>query len=162
MSHLPRPEFRANCLKYRLYVLIAGAVILSTVVNFGGLFVQFAYRGRYREAVWMVPILALGLWHTLLYATTKEILVALDKAKYNAVGTALFAITMFATLPVGYHFFGMPGAVVSVAAGDLPLYFALGIGVAKQKVSMWRQDALATLIFLAILAAGFGLRHLVG
>jgi hypothetical protein len=69
---------------------------------------------------------------------------------------------MFATLPVGYHFFGMPGAVVSVAAGDLPLYFALGIGVAKQKVSMWRQDALATLIFLAILAAGFGLRHLVG
>jgi hypothetical protein len=69
---------------------------------------------------------------------------------------------MFVALPLGYHFFGMTGAVISVAAGDLPLYVVLGIGVAREKVSLWRQDALATLIFLACLTLGYGLRSLVG
>jgi O-antigen/teichoic acid export membrane protein len=162
MSHLPRPEFRANCIKYRFYVLVAGALVLTAVVNCGGFFVRHAYNQRYHGAVWMVPILALGLWHTLLYSTSKEILVAVGKTHYNAIGTALFAVAMFVFLPLGYHYFGMTGAVVSVAAGDLPLYIVLGIGVAREKVSLWRQDALATLLFLACLALGYGLKRLVG
>jgi O-antigen/teichoic acid export membrane protein len=162
MSYLPRPEFRANCIKYRFYVLVAGAAVLTIVVNFGGLFVKYAYNQRYHEAIWMVPILALGLWHTLMYSTSKEILVAVGKTHYNAIGTALFAVAMFTFLPLGFHFFGMKGAVVSVAAGDLPLYVVLSIGVAREKVSLWRQDALATGIFLAFLALVYGLRHLVG
>jgi len=162
MSHLPRPEFRAACIKYRFYVLVAGAVVLTLVVNFGGFFVRHAYNQRYHEAIWMVPILALGLWHTLLYATSKEILVVVGKTHYNAIGTALFCVAMFVFLPLGYHFFGMMGAVISVAAGDLPLYLVLSIGVAREKVSLWRQDALATVIFLAFLALGYGLKSLVG
>lgn len=162
MSHLPRPEFRANCLKYRLYVLIAGGVILSIVVNGGGFFVTHAYNARYHDAKWMVPILALGLWHTLLYATNKEILVALGKTQYNAIGTGIFATAMFIAMPVAFHFFGMMGALISVAAGDLPLYVVLGIGVAREKVNMWKQDALATGIFLVLLAIGFGIKQLLG
>ena len=160
MAHLPRPEFRAACIKYRFYVLVAGAVVLTCVINFGGYFVRFAYNQRYHEAIWMVPILALGLWHTLLYSTSKEILVAVGKTHYNAIGTGCFAVAMFIGLPLGHHFFGMKGALVSVAAGDLPLYVVLGIGVAREKVSLWRQDAVATLIFLACLALGYGLRSL--
>lgn len=162
MSHLPRPEFRASYLKYRLYVLIAGGAILSIVINGGGFFVTHAYNARYHDAKWMVPILALGLWHTLLYATNKEILVVLGKTQYNAIGTGLFCVTMFLSLPIAFHFFGMMGALVSVAAGDLPLYIVLGIGVAREKVSVWLQDALATAIFLVMLAIGFGIKHLLG
>jgi O-antigen/teichoic acid export membrane protein len=161
MTHLPLPEFRANCLKYRFYVLAAGAFILSIVVVGGGPLVTHLYDHRYAAAGWMVPILALGLWHTLLYATIGDVLFALGKSKYNAIGTACYCATMFIALPIAFHFFGILGAVVSVAAGDFPFYLVLAFGVAKEKVSVWKQDGLATAMFLGFLAIGFFLKHLI-
>lgn len=161
MSHLPLAEFRNNILRYRFYVLCAGALILSVVVNAGGPLVLKLYDHRYRDASWMVPILALGLWHTLMYSTTGNILLSLGKPKYNAIGTACFCATMFVAMPLAYIHFGMPGAVITVAAGDFPFYLVLEWGAAREKVSVWRQDALATLIFAALLALGFGIRHLI-
>jgi O-antigen/teichoic acid export membrane protein len=161
LTHLPFDEFRRNCLKYRSYALIGGAFILSVVVNAGGPIVLKLYDHRYAAAGWMVPILALGLWHTLLYWTSNDILVALGKSKYNAIGTAFFCATMFISLPIAFHFGGMLGAVITVAAGDIPLYCVITYGVQREKVSVWRQDALMTGVFLAFLAAGYFLKHLI-
>lgn len=160
MTHLPLPEFRQNCLKYRFYVLCAGAFVLSAVVVCGGPLILHIYDHRYADAGWMVPILALGLWHTLLYSTTGDILLALGKSKYNTIGTASFCITIFISLPIAFHFFHMLGAVIAVAAGDFPFYLVLAFGVSRVKVSVWRQDGYATAMFLGFLAIGFFIRHL--
>jgi O-antigen/teichoic acid export membrane protein len=161
MSHQPLPEFRKNVLKYRFMVLCAGAFILSVVINAGGPVVLRLYDHRYQAAGWMVPILALGLWHTLMYSTTSDILFSLGKPHYNAIGTGCYCAAMFLGLPLAFHFFGMLGAVVSVAAGDLPIYFVLETGAARQKISVWRQDALATAVFVALVGLGFGLKRLI-
>ena len=161
MVHLPFPQFRADVLRYRLYTLCAGAFILNVVIVLGGPLIQTIYDTRYSAATWMVPILALGLWHTLLYTTAGDILFALGKPIYNAFGTACFCVSMFLALPLAFHFFGLRGGVISVAAGDLPLYIVLSIGAWREKIALWRQDALATLVFLTLLALGFFLRHLV-
>jgi len=154
MAHLPLPEYRKNCLKYRFYVLAAGSLVLSLVVNFGGEIVTHVYDKRYADTGWMIPILALGLWHTLMYATIGDILFALGKSKYNAVGTACFCVTMFVALPIAFHFFGLRGAVISVAAGDFPFYLVLTYGVWREKVSVWRQDLYSTAMFLGFLGLG--------
>jgi O-antigen/teichoic acid export membrane protein len=154
MAHLPLPEYRRNCLKYRFYVLAAGSLILSTVVNFGGPIITHIYDKRYVDTGWMIPILALGLWHTLMYATIGDILFALGKSKYNAIGTACFCITMFIALPICFHFYGLRGAIISVAAGDFPFYLVLTYGVWKEKVSVWRQDLYSTAMFLGFLGIG--------
>ncbi len=161
MVHLPFPQFRTNVLRYRLYTLCAGAFILNVVIVLGGPLIQTIYDTRYEAATWMVPILALGLWHTLLYTTAGDILFSLGKPVYNAIGTACFCASMFLSLPLAFHFFGLRGGVISVAAGDLPLYIVLSIGAWREKIALWRQDALATLVFLTLLALGFFLRHLV-
>lgn len=161
MVHQPLPEFRKKVLKYRFLVLCVGAFILSLVVNGGGPLVVKIYDQRYHEARWMVPILAFGLWHTLMYSTTGNILFSLGKPKYNAIGTACYCIAMFTALPLAFHFFGMLGAVISVAAGDLPFYIVLEAGAAREKVSVWRQDAVATAIFVALVGAGYGLKRLI-
>jgi hypothetical protein len=62
---------------------------------------------------------------------------------------------------LGFHFFGMFGAVVAVAAGDLPFYFVSVTGASREGVSTWRQDLQATGIFLVFLGVGFALRTLV-
>jgi len=161
LSYLPRHEFAAKVLKYRFYVLVAGAVVLSTVVNAGGPILLHFYDHRYAAAGWIVPVLALGLWHTLLYSMSGDILYALSVPKYNAIGTASYCVTMFTLIPLGFHFGGLLGAVIAVAAGDFPFYLVLTYGVQKQKVSVWRQDALTTGIFLVVLGAGYFVKKLV-
>lgn len=160
MSHLPISEFRKMFLQYRLRTLSAGAFLLCLMVHLGGPLVTRMYDARYHAASWMVPVLALGLWHTLMYATTMPALLALGKSHYGAIGNACYFAAIITAIPLGFYFFGMFGAVVAVALGDLPLYFVLVTGASREGVSTWRQDALVTTIFAAMLGIGYGVRVL--
>jgi O-antigen/teichoic acid export membrane protein len=158
LVHLPITEFRRVFLQYRLRTLLAGASMLCLMVHLGGFLVTRMYDRRYHAASWMVPILALGLWHTLMYATTMPALFSLGKSQYSAFGNALYCIAVITAIPTAFHFFGIFGAVIAVAAGDLPLYFVTVTGASREGISTWRQDLLATGIFLALLGAGLALR----
>jgi O-antigen/teichoic acid export membrane protein len=158
MAHLPLPEFRKVFLAYRLRALLGGALLLCLMVYLGGFLVSRVYDRRYHDASWMVPLLALGLWHTLMYATTIPALLSLGKSQHQAIGNALYCATVITAIPVGFHFFGMFGAVVAVALGDLPMYFVIATAASREGVSTWRQDVEATGIFLALLSLGFMLK----
>ncbi len=158
MSHLPIAEFRGVFLRYRIYTLLAGAAMLCLMVHLGGFLVTHMYDRRYHAAAWMVPILALGLWHTLMYATTMPALFSLGKSQYAAIGNASYCIAVIIAIPLAFHFFGMFGAVIAVAAGDLPLYFVTVTGASREGISTWRQDLLATGFFLVLLGFGMALR----
>ena len=162
LAHKPRPEFRTILIKYRGMVLAAGAVMLTITICVGDIFIRLVYDTRYHEASWMVAVLAAGLWHTLLYSTVTPAILSLQKAHYNAIANLLYFITLCTLLPLGYHFYGMTGAVFAVAIADLPMYFVNLFASYKQGLGMLRQDALMTLAFLAMLAAGLTLRHLFG
>jgi O-antigen/teichoic acid export membrane protein len=159
LMHLPQQDFRARFLRYRGYALCGGAVMLAAMIVWGNLLILKFYPARYHEGSWMIPVLAAGLWHTLLYTTTQPVLFSLGKSTYNAVGNALYCAAMLIGIPLGFRFFGLPGAVVAVAAGDLPLYVVTQFGAQREGVRPLRQDLLLTLLFLALLAFGFGLRH---
>jgi O-antigen/teichoic acid export membrane protein len=159
LTQLPFPEFNRQVVRYRWMTLGAGGFILSLVVSAGGPLATHMYDARYQAASWIVPILALGLWHTLLYSTTSEILFALGKPKYSTFGTASFCVTICIALPLAFHFFGFRGAVISVAAGDLPIYFILAYAAKREKVTLFVQDAVATCGFVALVALEFALKH---
>lgn len=159
MAHLPKPEFRKLFLRYRFRALMAGAFLLCMTVYVGGFLITKVYDHRYHEAAWMVPVLALGLWHTLMAATTLPALYSLGKSQYTAIGNVFYCVVAVTSIPLGFHFFGMFGAVVAVAAADLPVYIIMLIGASRQGVSTWRQDLLATSIYLCFLGAGFAVRH---
>jgi O-antigen/teichoic acid export membrane protein len=158
LVHRPMAEFRGQFLRYRSYTLMVGGALLSTMAVWGNLIILKLYPSRYAEASWMIPVLALGLWHTLLYTTTGPVLFALGKSTYNAVGNAAYAIAMLVGIPLAFHFYGLPGAVVAVAAGDLPLYVVTQFGATREGVKPLWQDLQLTLGMIAFLALEFGLR----
>lgn len=132
--------------------------MLSLMVHLGGFLVTRMYDKRYHDASWMVPILALGLWHTLMYATTMPALLSLGKSQYGAMGNFAYFAAIVLAIPAGFYFGGMPGAVIAVAAGDFPLYVVLVSGASREGVSTWRQDIQTTAAFAAMVAAGFLIR----
>jgi O-antigen/teichoic acid export membrane protein len=75
LVHLPLVEFRRVFLRYRLRALLAGAFLLCLMVHLGGFLVTRMYDRRYHAASWMVPVLALGLWHTLMYVLSWQVAV---------------------------------------------------------------------------------------
>jgi O-antigen/teichoic acid export membrane protein len=160
MIHQSRDTFEPLFLRVRKYALFAGAVMLSLMFNWGGLLITKLYDPRYHEAAWMIPILALGLWQTLLYQTTYPVLLSLGKSKYGAFGNAAYCCAIVAGIPIAFHFFGMRGGVAAVAAGDLPLYFVIQFGLSRQGIRAWRQDLAMTGVFLATLWAFHALKRL--
>ncbi|MGD0097333.1 MAG: oligosaccharide flippase family protein [Terracidiphilus sp.] len=161
MSHLPIAEFRKVFLQYRLRTLLFGAAMLCLMVHLGGLLVTTMYDRRYHEASWMVPVLALGLWHTMLYATTMPALLTLGKSQYQAIGNAVYCVAVVTAIPLAFHFYGMFGAVIAVAAGDLPFYLVLVAAASHEGVSTWRQDLKATGVFITLLGLGLVLRRII-
>lgn len=156
--HLPMPEFRLRLLRYRGYALMIGGFLLSLMVTWGGWVAVKLYPAKYADARWMVPILAVGLWHTLMYQTLGPVLLSLGKSKYGAFGNGLYCLTILTGIPIAFHFYGLVGAVIAVAAGDFPLYLVTVFGATREGVRPLKQDGLLTLGFLTLLAIEFGIR----
>ena len=158
----PRGEFRSLLLKYRFPVLSGGGLLIVGVVLFGDVFIRHVYTQPYHGAAWMIGILAIGLWHTLLYSTVSPAVFALQKSHYNAFAYLAYCITLYAMLPLGFHLLGMPGAVIAVAASDLPVYCVTAYSAYREGVNTLRQDGLLTLAFLGILAVALASRAAMG
>jgi O-antigen/teichoic acid export membrane protein len=161
-SERPRDEFRNVLLKYRLPVLAVGGLMLILVIVTGDKFVLFFYTKPYHGAAWMVAILTVGLWHTLLYSTTSPAIFSLQKAHYNAFAYFVYCIALYIALPWGFHIAGMVGAVIAVAASDLPVYFVTLYSAYREGVGTLRQDILLTIGFICALALALALRHSLG
>jgi O-antigen/teichoic acid export membrane protein len=162
ISHLPRHEFRKVVLHYRRTVLLAGAAILVVVVNSSDIVLRHIYDSRYRDGAWMAPVLALGLWHTILYSTTGPCLVTLGKLSYNITGYMLAAVVIVFLVPISFHRWGMAGAVWTIAFSDVGVYFASLYGLRREGLSPLKQDIQMTVVFAALLAGVYTLRVALG
>ena len=158
----PRKEYRDIIIKYRMPVLAIGGVLLIIVICTGDFFIRAVYDPRYHDAAWMIGILTLGLWHTLLYSTTNPAILSLQKAHYNALGYLVYCVSLYLTLPIGFHFLGMTGAVLAVAVADLPVYFVTAYSAYREGIGLVAQDAWLSLAFFVGLAAALALRSTLG
>jgi O-antigen/teichoic acid export membrane protein len=150
LAHLPRPEFNRLVLDYRRHVLTVASVILAIVVTFGDQFMVHIYNAPYHPASWIVPILALGLWHTLMYATTTACLWAVGKPQFVTTGYLFSALAVIFLTPLAFHQWGLLGFVWTVAFSDLPMYIVNLVGLVREGLSPALQDFKATLLFLLI------------
>jgi O-antigen/teichoic acid export membrane protein len=152
LAELPREELRAKILKNRKLVLIPLAVGLAIFVTFGDQLILILYRKEYEPASWMMPILALGIWHTTLYNMMGSCLLAVGKSQYQAMGNLLTFVNLCISIPLGYHLKGNLGAVIAVALGDLPTYAVTNYGLWREGLTCFWQDIQLTGLFVGVLA----------
>ena len=151
LANLPREAFRAKILKNRRPILIALAAGLPLLISFGDFLILKLYKPDYHDAAWMLPIIALGIWHTTLYSTMSPSLLTIGKSVYNAQGYLLTFLTISIGLPLAFSQVGIVGAMFVVAFNDLPLYGATMYGLWREGLSCLGQDLQATALFLGLL-----------
>ena len=154
-ADLPSEELRPKILKNRNLILIPLAIGLAIFVSGGNQLTLIRYGGGeyYVKYSWMIPILALGIWHRTLHNLMGSCLLALGKSQYPAMGNLLTFVNLCIGIPLGYHLKGNLGALMAVAVSDIPTYVVITYGLWREKLSCFWQDIQLTALFVGVLAA---------
>ena len=159
---LPRETFRAKIEKNRQPILIAMAFVLALAVSFGDLLVSTLYDQRYANAAWMMPIISLGIWPTILTQTIDPSLFAIGKPRYVAFSCFFSFLYLAIGIPLGFSLMSTAGAIIAVPLSNLPYYGVMTYGLWRERLACIGQDIKATLLFLLLLAAILGCRYAAG
>ncbi len=160
--NLPRPELRRKVIKQRKMLLAACAIGLAGLVSSGDVIIGLLYNQKYAAAAWMMPILCGGIWFSVLFYTVSQVLLAIDKPMYAAQCNFVRFILVAIGLPIGYHFWQLPGAIVAIALSDFPLYLTNLYGLQREGLSCIRQDLEFTGYFVILLAICLAMRYQLG
>jgi O-antigen/teichoic acid export membrane protein len=128
MSEVNRdqPERIAQTL-HRLRWRVDPAMLLAS----GALFalapaiIEFLYDDRYLEAGPMLQVLALAL-ALVRFSVAQQVYLALNEPRYQVVLNVARAVSLYITVPVAFHFYGLSGAMMAIALREIvsvPLIF---------------------------------------
>lgn len=90
------------------------------------------YDDRYREAGWILQILALGTWLRILEVPPGCAMLAVGESRVIALGHAAKVASIAALVPYGFSAAEFPGALAGLVASQLPLY-AVVSGAARTR-----------------------------
>lgn len=147
---------RAEMRPLRSKLLVAFAVCIAFGVVVSDFAVWLVYDPRYHDAGWILPILLLGVWLSLLCTISEYSLLGLGRPLYGAAGNMAKLAFMVVALPLGAQFYGIAGAILAIAASEFTRYMPILFGQYRERVAFLRQDlAMTALLVLLILAFSF-------
>jgi O-antigen/teichoic acid export membrane protein len=161
-AHLSHEELRGKIRAARWRLLLALAALLAFFGSAGDIVIHILYDQRYRSAAWILPLLAFGMWPLILLSTIEGSLLAIGKSKYAAMGNLAKFLYMIIVLPLAHRFGGETAVILAIALNDIPSYIILNIALAKERLSLLRQDAALTVLLIGMTAFWFALRLIAG
>lgn len=161
-AHLPRNQLRQKILKQRSRLLLLLFILFILFICFGDWIIEFLFDDRYIQAGWMLSILTLGGWFSMLYYTASPCLLGIGKPLYNAWGKGIRLVSVTISLIGGFQLAGILGAVIAISFSDLIAYIYICYGLHKESLSVFRQDVLMTLLLAAVLTVTLLARLLLG
>ena len=144
MREAPRADLRREIGALRLKLLLAGAICLAPAIVVSDLFVEIVYDSRYHEAGWMLPVLLIGGWASVLCSVGDYVLLGLGQPRYGAIANCAKLTYLATAVPIAFGHYGVIGGVAAIASAELIRYAALLIGQARERISFLMQDMLAT------------------
>lgn len=161
-SDQPRNQLRTKLGPVRVQLLLLAALGLSAFAAVADVPVKIIYDQRYHAAAGMLPIMALGVWFSILCNINESILMGIGRPQYAAIGNLIKLGWLLIGLPFGYATYGFFGVIVVVAAGDFFRYLPIYIGQIRARFSFGGQDLLSSLVMFGFFGAFVWLRWYFG
>jgi len=131
------------------------------MVSSGHLVVDFLYDARYEQAGWMLQLLSLSMIF-IGYSMANVCLLAKGDSKSNTVLILIALSFLYVSMPVAYHFYGLPGAVVAVSMNyiiDIPSTFYM---MKKYQLLNIKKEFRMVPVFFLTYMCGMLLQDLIG
>jgi O-antigen/teichoic acid export membrane protein len=150
-SNTPRPGLRRDVAPIRGKFLLLAAVGCSLFVAAADLAIRILYDQRYQAAGWMLPILVLGSWFSIMASLNESTLLGLGAPSFMAISNSLKFVLLLFGLPLSFRTFGLVGAVLALPLIEACRYIPIYIGQKRQHFSFGKQDVGITVaMFLMI------------
>lgn len=135
--------------------LLLTAWSIAGLIAGGPTLIDLLYDDRYQDAGYIVRLIALGGWFSVLEAQSGAALLATGRARWIAVAAAAKVVTLAGAMLAGHRLAGFPGALVGVALGEAAKYLGSLPGARRAGVLALDQDARYALLIGAGTAAGW-------
>jgi O-antigen/teichoic acid export membrane protein len=119
--------------------------------------ISVLYDDRYADAGWMMRILIVRLMFQLVTVSSQTCLFAIGETRYAFYKGAMKMVWMVAAIPLGFHFYGLPGIVWAAAFADAPALLVLLPPLARRGILRLRREILVPLFF----ASGAAIAYLI-
>jgi O-antigen/teichoic acid export membrane protein len=123
-SHISRDDMRKQLAPLRAKFLLVTATVFSLFAATADIPIKLLYDERYQAANWMLPVLIIGSWFSILAYLNEYTLLGLGKPSYNAASNALKFIFLLIGLPLGLKVYGLIGCILVVVLADLVRYYS--------------------------------------
>lgn len=138
--HNAGQDLRSAFGRVRRPALLLAGWMIAGLAGGGDAAVRLLYDERYAQAGWIIQLLALGSWFTVLESTNAAALLARGKAKWVAASNAGKLVGMLVLIPIGYALGGFAGAVAGLAFSDVFKYAVSAFAATKAGLRGWPQD----------------------
>ncbi len=138
----------------RFSVLILAGWSLSGFIAGGQVGIDLLYEENFSGAGWIVRMLSVGAWFSIMEGTNGSAFLARGKANMLALANSGKLIGMVILIPLGYSIAEFPGAVAAYALTEVFKYSISAITIAKAGLSNWRRDLFLSVIVAAAAVIG--------
>jgi O-antigen/teichoic acid export membrane protein len=160
----PRETLRRELVTIRGKFLALVALGCSFFIATADLVIKLLYDQRYYAAAWMVPVLTLGAWFSMLATTNESTLLGLGAPSYTAVANSVRFFILVVGIPLSLKLKGFHAAVVTLVLVEVCRYAPVYIGQRRQRFSFGAQDVAITFAMFGMVglweflrwACGFG------
>jgi O-antigen/teichoic acid export membrane protein len=144
-SQMPRADLHEQLGRIRVRSLLLAGFGFSVIAATADLPIKLLYDERYQAASWMLPLLIIGSWFSVLAYVNEATLLGLGKPIYTAISNLSKFAFLLIGIPLSVMYFGLFGGIVVVVLSDLFRYFPILIGQRREHFSFGVQDLLVTL-----------------
>jgi O-antigen/teichoic acid export membrane protein len=145
-SATPRFELRQQLILVRAQFLMAAGGGVSLLVATADLPIRVLYDARYQAAGWMLPLLIIGSWFSVLAYVNESTLLGLGKPLYGAVANGIKFAFLVIALPLSVMSFGLAGGIIVMVLADLFRYLPILVGLRREHFTFAKQDVIVTVI----------------
>src|SRR5262249_2056293 len=105
---------------YRVHAIIAGIAYFCSgiLMASGNELIKLLYDPRYAQAGWMLEVLAIALL-AAPFQISIQFFMALGMPRIQSIISAIRLATLFAAMPIGFHYFGLLGALCGLVLSQL-------------------------------------------
>ena len=159
---MARDQLRSGLIVRRLAMLSVAAIGIAISISIGDVIIKTFYDQRYHAASWMLPVLLAGTWFSILSSINEATLLGFGRPVYTTFGSGFKLTWLLIAFPVVYAEFGLSGAIMVVATGDLFRYLTSLVGQIRERFSFAVQDAAITLFLIGLICLFEWLRWSLG
>ena len=161
-SELPRRDFRDQLGVVRAKFMLVAALGFSVLVLISDVLIRILYDYRYHEGGWMLSVMLIGVWFSMISFINDATLIGFGKPHYGAFSFAVKLALLLFGLPLAFMKYGIAGAIVLVVISEISRYIPILVGQAREGFSFVKQDLAMTSLMLALVGLWEWLRWVSG